>query len=145
MKKIVIDYGGGKTEEFSLWWMIIISIISFFVLLYLFIHFNDGRKKRKRLETDGICTIVTVTEVVPYRGGKSSGRTIRVKYLVGDTIVHSSVGSNLIHKRNTQYWARYLPDKPHFVRLLYDVNKQVISVDDSLKKPSICNCKLPPR
>lgn len=138
MKKLIVNYGNGETEEFSMWW-IILFILSFFVCLYLAINFIHSTKDAKRIKTEGICTIVTVTEVL--NTGAKGGPTIQVKYLVGDTIVHSSVGSRLIYKHNTQYWAKYLPDKPKFVRLLFDENEQLMPVGNPLEIPSTCNCK----
>ena len=116
-------------------------ILAILFLLYIMaIYPISTRQKAKRLRTEGICTVVTVTEILEKIG--KGGYGARVKYLAGDSIVLSSVstGYNTRLKSNAQYWARYLPDKPKFVSLLRDENGNFFPVDDSLELPSICNC-----
>ena len=126
--------------ETIFWITLFVLFVSFFlgvVVIYPIV----SSQKAKRLKTEGICTIVTVTKILEKVG--KGGYGARVKYLVGDSIVHSSfnTGYNTRLKPNAQYWARYLPDKPQFVSLLRDENDKILSVVDSLKLPSICNCK----
>ena len=134
---------GNKTYKVSLW-EIVLYILSFFVLLYFAIYTIGQSQKSNRLKTEGVCTIVTVTEIIEKTG--KGGYGARVKYLVRDTVLYSSVGSgyNTRLKRNSQYWARYLPDKPHFINLLRDENDNLIPFEEPSKIPSICNCQNEP-
>jgi len=127
----------------TLFWITLFILLVSFFLWVVVIYPIVSSQKAKRLKTEGICTIVTVTKTLEKVG--KGGYGARVKYLVGDSIIHSSVstGYNTRLNRNSQFWARYLPDKPQFVSLLRDENKNFIPFEGGISElPSSCNCNL---
>ena len=119
--------------------MIIIYIISFLILVYIVSFYVKSTKDFDRLQEEGVCTAMTVTQISTKRG-RNDSPFARVIYLAGDTIVHSSVSNINGLEPNTQYWALYLPDNPHIVASLRDRNGKAIPIADSLKVYEICNC-----
>jgi len=129
----------GKDSRWKAIFCIFVCVLIFSWLIYLVIHGINSIKNGNRLKTEGVCIVITVTEVLTHNG--KGGQSSRVKYVVGDSIIHSTVGSGSRRlKYNDQYWAKYLPDKLHVVTLLRDENKYLIPFDDSSKIPSNCNC-----